>query len=128
MQALFQGKDASTHQAGSDRHEAVLLQWIVDGSKAVDEIAKNAKPLKEHGVRGKAKRGAVSTSNDSPTIRGSTNAKYLTSRIARDHPVIHERMKAGEFKSVRQAPRRARFDSPGRLFVCYFFWIFLRAV
>lgn len=39
-----------------------------------------------------------------------TNASYLTSRIARDRPDILERMKAGEFTSVRKAaltpPRR----------------------
>ena len=34
-------------------------------------------------------------------IRGSTNADYLTARIARDRPDILERMKAGEYPSVR---------------------------
>ena len=36
-------------------------------------------------------------------IRGSNSADYLTARIARDRPDILERMKAGEFPSVRQA-------------------------
>ncbi len=35
-----------------------------------------------------------------PNERGSD---YLTARIARDHPEVHERMKDGEFSSVRQA-------------------------
>jgi len=35
-----------------------------------------------------------------PNERGSD---YLTARIARDHPEVHERMKNGEFSSVRQA-------------------------
>jgi hypothetical protein len=72
MQALFQGKDASTHQAGAGRHEAELLQWIVDGSKTVDEIAKNAKPLKKQGRPEKENKGAVSTFNDSGIAYGST--------------------------------------------------------
>jgi len=41
-------------------------------------------------------------------IRGSTNADYLTARIARDHPDILERMKAGEYKSVRAAGKDGR--------------------
>jgi hypothetical protein len=35
--------------------------------------------------------------------RGSTQTEYIAARIARDHPVILEKMKKGEFKSVRQA-------------------------
>ena len=38
---------------------------------------------------------------------GSTNADYLTARIARDRPDILERMKAGEFPSVRAAALEA---------------------
>jgi hypothetical protein len=34
---------------------------------------------------------------------GSTNADYLAARIKRDHPEIAERMKAGEYASVRKA-------------------------
>lgn len=34
---------------------------------------------------------------------GGTSAEYLTRRIVRDHPEIAERMKAGEYKSVRAA-------------------------
>jgi hypothetical protein len=36
-----------------------------------------------------------------------TNADYLTRRIARDHPDIFERMKAGEYKSVHAAALEA---------------------
>jgi len=35
--------------------------------------------------------------------RGSTNASYLTARIARDRPDILDRMKAGDFPSGRAA-------------------------
>ncbi len=38
---------------------------------------------------------------------GKTNADYLTRRIARDHPEVHERMKLGEFTSVAAAAREA---------------------
>lgn len=37
------------------------------------------------------------------TGAGGTTAAYLTARIARDRPDILERMKDGEFKSVRAA-------------------------
>jgi hypothetical protein len=36
-------------------------------------------------------------------LKFGTNLDYLTRRIARDHPDILQRMKAGEFKSVRAA-------------------------
>ena len=62
------------------------LKLIVDGSKTVDEIAKNAKPLKKQGRPENDGKGDAVTFNDSPTIRGSNNTKYLTARIARDHP------------------------------------------
>ena len=87
------------------------LKLIVDGSKTVDEIAKNAKPMKEHGGDRKSDQGDDVTLKDSPIIRGTGGAKYLTARIARDHPEIHERMKAGEFKSVRQAAMKAGIES-----------------
>jgi len=35
------------------------------------------------------------------------HAEYLAARIARDRPDILERMKAGEFSSVRQAAKEA---------------------
>jgi hypothetical protein len=36
-------------------------------------------------------------------MKHGANAEYLTARIARDYPAILERMKAGEFRSVRAA-------------------------
>lgn len=36
-------------------------------------------------------------------IKRGDNADYLTRRIARDAPAVLERMKAGEFQSVRAA-------------------------
>src|SRR5262245_13984704 len=46
--------------------------------------------------------GAISTIS-----RGSTSADYLTPRIARDRPDILERMRAGAYRSVRQAELEA---------------------
>jgi hypothetical protein len=39
--------------------------------------------------------------NNRFTEYSSTGADYLTARIARDHPDILDRMKVGEYKSVR---------------------------
>jgi hypothetical protein len=36
-------------------------------------------------------------------VKGSGGQKYLVARIARDRPDVLERMKQGEFLSVRQA-------------------------
>ena len=41
-----------------------------------------------------------------------TSAKYLTARIKRDFPAVFERMKAGEFKSVRAAAIEAGIVKP----------------
>lgn len=51
----------------------------------------------------------VNESNRAKSIKakGSNDVKYLTARIARDRPDIHERMKAGEYKSVRSAAKAA---------------------
>lgn len=64
----------------------------------------------------KGRKGFKPKSSDSDAItnvtRGSTGAEYLTARIARDHPAILERMKAGEFASVRAAARAAGILKP----------------
>ncbi len=54
--------------------------------------------LGQHG--GDRSGGKGNASDLDPNERGSD---YLTARIARDHPEVHERMKDGEFSSVRQA-------------------------
>jgi hypothetical protein len=40
-------------------------------------------------------------------VRGSSNVDYLAARIARDHPDILKRMKAGEYRSVLAAAKDA---------------------
>lgn len=46
--------------------------------------------------------------------RGETSAAHLTARIARDRPDILDRMKRGEFRSVRQAAIEAGIIDPAR--------------
>jgi hypothetical protein len=87
--------------------EALLKAEIgVDVQESVAIVktrALAAKALTKHGELGRGRdRGVNHTS-----IRGSGNGEYLTARIARDRPDILERMKAGEFSSVRQAAKEA---------------------
>src|SRR5208337_1592089 len=58
-------------------------------------------------------KGSTSSYNvcDSNFIKGSTSS-YVAARIARDHPDILERMKAGEFPSVRAAAIEAGIVEP----------------
>ena len=66
--------------------------------QAVAERAAAAKPLGEHG----GERKEEEQGNNVTLIRGN-DGNYLTRRIARDRPDVLDRMKAGEFKSVRAA-------------------------
>ena len=69
----------------------------------VMERAMDARPLGKtggHRKKGETQRVVVQHA-------GSSNADYLSSRIARDRPDIWERMKRGEFKSVAAAAREA---------------------
>jgi hypothetical protein len=43
---------------------------------------------------------------------GSTNADYLARRIARDHPDMLQRMKAGEYRNSPISPRDPRAVVP----------------
>jgi hypothetical protein len=72
-------------------------------SEAVAERAKNPKTLLDG--PGPATKGekVIAANGINRREIGSNNANYLTVRIARDHPDILDRMKAGEFASVRQA-------------------------
>jgi hypothetical protein len=74
-----------------------------EAQKSVEDRAIETVPLAEHRrpTREERVKGSVSTST------GKRDADYLTARIARDNPDILQRMKAGEFKSVRQAAKVA---------------------
>ena len=65
--------------------------------------AKLIKPAKHAGPG----RGYKKTDDNIIGFQCGSSADYLTARIARDRPDILERMKAGEFSSVRQAAKEA---------------------
>ncbi len=68
----------------------------------VKRLAEAAVPLKHHWETPGPGRGKKL----SPKLRvqSGNRSQYLVNRIARDRPDILERMKAGEFAYVRQAP------------------------
>jgi hypothetical protein len=68
----------------------------------VQVTAEEAKPLTTQGRPSKG-----DGKGDNITFSRGDDADYLTRRIARDHPDILERMKAGEFTSVRAAALEA---------------------
>jgi hypothetical protein len=65
--------------------------------------AETAEPMREQGRPKEEQEGCENNGVNSTIIRGSTNSQYLAARIARDRPDVLERMKAGEFRSVRAA-------------------------
>jgi hypothetical protein len=69
--------------------------------REVQRLAEKAEPLREFGERGPG-RGHTAHGPKQPRPTGMTKA-YLVGRIARDHPDILDRMKAGDFSTVRQA-------------------------
>jgi hypothetical protein len=77
---------------------------IAEGKKTAQEHGENPKVLLDGpGPATKEEKEAICANSTNTRGHGSTNAEYLTARIARDHPDVLERMRAGEFPSVRQA-------------------------
>lgn len=79
----------------------------------IAEAAARAKPLATQG------RPEINNKLDncqvySPSDSGGNDPEYLTARIARDRPDILERMKAGEYKSVRSAAIDAGIIDPDK--------------
>ena len=75
-----------------------------EGRARAAQLAIQAKPLPKHGGTNSHNKEEGTGPSLPP---GSASAERLTARIARDHPEIHERMKAGEFKSPTEAARAA---------------------
>jgi DNA adenine methylase len=73
---------------------------IVPKRKTIQRRAENPIGLAQHGEIGNG-RSRVDIINSK--TKGGTDPEYLTARIARDHPDILDRMKAGEYASVRRA-------------------------
>ena len=59
---------------------------VAKGRERVQQVAVEAKPIGEHGGDRTKEQGVVNTL---PIARGSTNAEYLTARIARDALLSH---------------------------------------
>jgi len=74
-------------------------ETALDATLKVASRAEAAEPLAPHGAIGRGR----GNRDDNVTSKRGNQADYLTSRIARDRPDILERMKDGEFSSVRQA-------------------------
>ena len=69
-----------------------------------------AQPLSPHGTNQHGNGGGLySSTKSSPK---ADRSDYLTARIARDRPDIWERMKRGEFDSVKAAAREAGIPLP----------------
>ena len=78
---------------------------------SVAEIAHQAVAIARHGEIG----GGHSRDSVGLSAKGSENSSaYLTARIARDRPDVLERMKRGEFRSVRAAAIEAGIIDPVR--------------
>jgi hypothetical protein len=68
----------------------------------VQYLARTVQPISEWG-HGPGRGHKAPKTRRKPKVKGSGGQKYLVSRIARDRPDVLERMKQGEFLSVRQA-------------------------
>jgi len=84
----------------SERQAATTLRR----QREVQALARRAKPLLEPGSQVRPGRGHKTPPAQRP---GASDRRYLVNRIARDRPDILERMKRGEFVSVRAAAKAA---------------------
>jgi len=73
--------------------------------RQVQRMAQTAKPLQPAENHPGPGRGYTKKLHEK--AKAGNRSDYLVSRIARDRPDILERMKAGEFTSVREAAREA---------------------
>jgi len=80
----------------------------------VQYLARTVEPLGEHDY-GPGRGHKAPKTRRKPQSRGGNKKKYLVAKIARDHPEVLERMKKGEFLSVRAAAIEAgilKLNSP----------------
>ena len=94
-----------------DLAEKLMSAKAGETVRTVMDRAEGAEPLAGHG--GDHKSPEVKDQVRNTNLKSSSQtAEYLTRRIARDHPTILERMKSGEFPSVRQAALEAGIVKP----------------
>ena len=68
----------------------------------VQYLARTVQPVGDWG-HGPGRGHKAPKTRRKPKVKGTGGQKYLVGRIARDRPDVLERMKQGEFLSVRQA-------------------------
>lgn len=98
----------------------VAAQEIDTEARArVAAMAENAKPLNEHAGEYTSTGGRGNKLHDNYNVvsasNNGTDTEYLTARIARDRPDILDRMKAGEYRSVRSAAIDAGIIDPDKV-------------
>lgn len=90
--------------------------WERGKASAIHE-AKVAEPLAESRRPTKTEQEARADKVDNINLMlGGTGSSYLAARLARDHPDILERMKRGEFRSVRAAALEAGIVKPQKTY------------
>lgn len=77
----------------------------------VQYLARTVEPLGEPGY-GPGRGHKAPKTRRKPQSKGGNKQKYLVAKIARDHPDVLERMKKGEFLSVRTAAIEAGILKP----------------
>ncbi len=94
-------------------YEIDAINAIIDERKSAEARAQRPKFLADNDgpLTGEEKDSIGNDVTDRVIERGN-NADYLTARIARDRPDILDRMKAGEFTSVRAAAKEAGIVAP----------------
>ena len=98
-------------------HDPVMIDQLIGERKTAQELAETAKPLMTTDKRAAMAATSRWSKNDATSYYEVASphgdrADYLTRRIARDHPDILERMKAGHYRSVRQAALEAGIVKP----------------
>ena len=77
----------------------------------VQYLARTVEPLGAYGY-GPGRGHKSPKTRRKPQSKGGNKQKYLVAKIARDHPDVLERMKKGEFLSVRTAAIEAGIVKP----------------
>jgi hypothetical protein len=101
-----------TYRFVQDYAPHLFEKTFAEAAAKVQEMANNPQPIKtpqEAGAMGGRGNKAIRDTNG---FGSSDTADYRVARIARERPDILERMKAGEFKSVRAAALEAGIVKP----------------
>lgn len=93
------------------KQNVVTVQQAYDAGVRAKMLAETVKPLNANGTNQYNREDNGCYHDNTHEQRGVSSA-YLAARIARDHPDVHEKMKAGEFRSVRAAAIEAGIVKP----------------